>query len=333
MNATIQLGESVAAFAAAVREQLDDLTAEQIEDLTDGLEADLAEGAVDRSGAFEPGDARDYASELRASAGLPPRQSPRISVAASIADWRAGAVRHIRSSKFGAGLLDFLLSLRPLWWVLRGWLIFTLFAKFFSHYYGVIPDNVGGQLILVGAVVISVQWGRGRWLPPRLRAMPPISNLIAAVATAILTIAALAGSFSPLPTDSSESPLSYGLWYDGRQISNIFAYDAAGQPLQFVQLYTETGEPLTVLGERVGEMSWGHYTSDGSRLVPPASEFGSTDWNVFPLYSLAPQFGLGQGKEQLPQLPFERARPLVGADALVQTCEIPPAVDETSDEQ
>ena len=326
MNATtIQLSESVAAFADAVREQLDDLTAEQIEDLTDGLEADLAEGAVDRSGAFEPGDALEYARELRASAGLPPRESRRISLSASMAGWRAGAAGRIRSSKFGAGLLDFLLVLRPAWWALRGWALYTFIALWISRHLEVLPSNIFAWLFLLAFVAVSVQWGRGLWLPKSwLTPVRSLANTFAIIGLMIIAGSGLAAS----PTDATyDSQYTYGLWYDGEQIQNIFAYDAAGHPLEFVQLYTDRGEPLTTLGARGDEFSWMHYTDDGSRLVQPVSDAGSTAWNVFPLYSLAPQFGVGQGKEQLPQLPFEQARPLVGAENLVQTCEAPPEAE------
>ncbi|HRN30260.1 MAG TPA: hypothetical protein PK890_11260, partial [Terrimesophilobacter sp.] len=197
---------------------------------------------------------------------------------------------------------------------------------------GFFPDNIAGQLILCAVVVISIQWGRGRWLPNRLRWAPRASNIVAGIAVVMLTMMATAGSFSAASPVIVSSPYGFGLWYDGNEVQNIFAYDAAGQPLQFVQLYTEQGAPLTTLGARADD-TWAHYRSDGSRLVPPVSDAGSTAWNVFPLYALAPQFGMNEGKATPPPLPFEQARPLVGADSLLQTCEVAAEADRPVDEQ
>lgn len=319
--------DAATAFAHAVRQHLDDLPAEQIDELTEGLEADLLERAAETTDSDAFGDAHGYANELRDAAGLPPRgrRAGARTLSARLVVWRAELERSIRSNRIGAGLLDFALALRPLWWVLRGWLLFTIVAKPTSHYYGFVPDDLPRQVILAAVVVVSIQWGRGRWLPKRSTVLRTISNVIAVFAAVIVTAAALAGSFTQPTPSVDELPHNYGLWYDGNQVSNIFAYDAAGQPLQFVQLYTDTGEPLTTMGARADELWDARYLSDGSRLVPPASEHGSTAWNVFPLHTLPPQFGLGEGHEQQPRLPFDQARPLIGGDALVQTCEVPPA--------
>lgn len=74
-------------FAAAVREQLSDLPADDIDDLTDGLEADLTEQAADAAAADggtenaaptspERGDPVAYAAKPRSAAYLPPRREP-----------------------------------------------------------------------------------------------------------------------------------------------------------------------------------------------------------------------------------------------------------------
>lgn len=63
----------VIAFAAAVREALNDLPAEDVDELVDGLEADLTERAADGDADFEFGDPDLYAAELRSAAGLPDR--------------------------------------------------------------------------------------------------------------------------------------------------------------------------------------------------------------------------------------------------------------------
>ena len=62
----------VAAFVAAVRARLADLTDEEREELLGGLEADLSERLTE--GEADLGDPAAYAAELRAAAGLEVRR-------------------------------------------------------------------------------------------------------------------------------------------------------------------------------------------------------------------------------------------------------------------
>lgn len=322
---TIDLNERVSAFADAVRRHLDDLPIDQLDELTEGLEADLAASAADATDAsreFDPADALAYASELRAAAGLPPRSANarRVSVVDAVKEFTSTTANRIRASKFGAGLIDFLIALRPVWWVLRGWVLFVVVTSLASGRFEYLLLNPLAFVLLLLFVVVSVQWGRGRWLPTAwLRATRTVVSVFAIIALAYLGLGAVV--IASMPSSSSDPGVNYGLRLDDEPVQNIFAYDAAGQPLDFVQLYDGRGEPLTTVG-RSADM-WAHYLSDGSRLVPPESEAGSTAWNVFPLFSLSAEYGLGEGKATLPQRPFEQARPLVGAESLVQTCEVP----------
>lgn len=122
MTATIDLDLQVRKFAQAVRLELADLGPEEVEELTDGLEADLSEQAGDSDGSAH-GDPAEYASELRAAAGLPARtaERPKISriISAESARVSRRVVATIRSSKTGSSLLDFLASIRPVWWLAR----------------------------------------------------------------------------------------------------------------------------------------------------------------------------------------------------------------------
>lgn len=63
--------QRAAAFTAAVRARLSDLTPEELDELLDGLQGDLTERLADEAG--DLGDPRDYADELRQAAGLPDR--------------------------------------------------------------------------------------------------------------------------------------------------------------------------------------------------------------------------------------------------------------------
>jgi hypothetical protein len=68
-----------------------------------------------------------------------------------------------------------------------------------------------------------------------------------------------------------------GLVYNGREVTNIFAYDASGELLTRVQLYDQKGRPLYTVPE-----PWDH-TTDAPYLVPNANVHGRGGWNVYPL--------------------------------------------------
>ncbi len=101
MNTSVTHPE-VAAFVAAVRRALDDLTPDEIDDLTGGLEADLDDALTDggaTSGIERFGSPADYAAELRSAAGLPPRAATGDGARRAWSRWSARSV--------------------PSWW--RGW--------------------------------------------------------------------------------------------------------------------------------------------------------------------------------------------------------------------
>src|SRR5690606_29393851 len=129
MTTTVDI-EQVTEFARTVRGELADLGPDVIDELTDGLEADLADKLADG----EPlGDAAAYAAELRAAAGVAPASRLTVvdNVRANLADLRSrleGVAKH----PMVAAVIAFLVALRPLWWVLRGWALFYILAGFTS---------------------------------------------------------------------------------------------------------------------------------------------------------------------------------------------------------
>jgi hypothetical protein len=232
----------VHAFATAVRQRLRDLPAETVDELTEGLEADLAERLED-DGA-ELGDPAAYADELRSAAGL-----PRRSFTISVDDRRA--LDAIRS---------FLVAILPAWWVLRGVLVGTLLWLPFGPSAGAM-----WVLLTLPLVVVSVQWGRGRWLPERKL------NTVATIAAgaAGLTIAAVALN---TPTAAPPEPWQFGLTYGNAPLENLYAYDCEGRPLDAVQLFDRWGEPVAVDPYLIK-----------SPVTPNDAVGDEPLWNVFPL--------------------------------------------------
>lgn len=290
MGEPTTLDADIAAFAAAVRKRLDDLPADEIEDLTGGLEADLLDQAADGDDRLSLEDPDAYADELRASAGLPGRDDTTRAplgrrIRTRFDSLGASIRRSAESSTLGNWLLGFLLSLRPVWWVFRGWVSYQILAIYVGGPSALVPNSMVLWLLLLAVIVVSVQWGRGRWVPGRfmrvIRVAVSVVVILLAPFLAAWTVSEMASA------KSFEEDTSYlehdGLRLDGEQVINIFAYDAEGNPLTDVQLFDQDGNPLVTVGaSRVDE----DYDSNSVRdvvVVPREGHPSGTGWNVYPL--------------------------------------------------
>jgi hypothetical protein len=333
MTTTTLPGTEVAAFAAAVRAALSDLPPDDLDELTDGLEADLAERA-DESGS-DLGDPVAYAEELRAAAGYPPHPAAmHVSALEGLRtiprDFRRGW-DDFTTNRRVAAVVDFLVSLRPVWWVLRGLVIWVL-----------LTTMVGGGTnfwpLAVVLVVLSVQLGRGRmlgraWARWSLRAVSAV-----AIIAAPFVLAWGVGTWN----DAQWQAAYYGeqeywgstngLTQNGQQVDNIFAYDAEGKPIDEVQLYDQDGRPLNVTSD-TGAQWWD--AQDGSMLVPNGDVPGRAGWNVFPLahvndWSDYEDDGRIDDSEVSPaDFPLFLVKPLAGHEAPVEA--MTPTVPDGTD--
>jgi hypothetical protein len=326
MTTTTLPGTEVAAFAAAVRTALSDLPPDELDELTDGLEADLAERLDEAPDAAAGlGDPQLYAEELRAAAGYPPR-SARSHLGDTLPNLRTlpQELRRrwetlLASSPRVRAVVDFLVALRPVWWVFRGLAVYVIAITFLGLGYN------GGTWwpIAVGAIVLSVQLGRGRmlgrtWVRWLLRA----ASVVVIVAAPFMLQRALdtwanAGYYENAYYDQSSS--LPGLNRDGTQIDKIFAYDAQGNPIDQVQLFDQNGQPLNLTNDTSAQW-WD--AADGSMVVPSGDVPGRAGWNVYPLahvndWSDYEDDGMLDDTEITPtQFPFGTAKPL--ASQMVQ---------------
>jgi hypothetical protein len=177
-------------FATAVRSALSDLPKDEVDDLTDGLEADLAERADDPL-APALGSPADYAAELRAAAGIPVRRSGSAfatavtSVKHAWAEFAQRLTRHPAAS----GTLSFFVSLRPIWWVYRAWIVFLWSELGMGSGIHPLPANLASFLILTIALIVSVQFGRGRWMRwSGFRVLLALLNIVLVVSLPIVAI-------------------------------------------------------------------------------------------------------------------------------------------------
>jgi hypothetical protein len=295
-------------YAARVREHLLGLTAEQVDDLTDGLEADLADaladgpvpggegqaGPVDLIARF--GEPAAYASELRAAAGLPePERVERVRGRARLARAVTSRARRVRDGVSGwlgtqpwwPAVRDLLVSVRPIWWLGRAWVGYQLLAVGFDVNRGWVPTTFGGTVLLFLLVLVSVQWGRGHWLPRPLRWAVPVTSVLAVVLLVPAVATAHSHSYG-WRTEYVESGSAYvtqedGVWVDGMQVSNLFVYDADGNPLDDVQIYDDRGRPVRTTTDD-GWSSWSLPGVSGPwNFVAAQDEEGRSRWNVYPL--------------------------------------------------
>ncbi|MBX9245014.1 hypothetical protein ICW40_09345 [Actinotalea ferrariae] len=354
--------DHVAAYATAVRGQLDDLGPEQVDDLTDGLEADLAEALEDPAAAPAGdhlldlarrfGPAEVYAAELRAAAGLAPRagRAPAgrgTGVVHGVLDAgrrTAAAARDAAAPLLARPPVRWVVTqaraLAPLWWVVRAWCVYVIVTGIASIWYHApgaeryVPRSVGGVLLLVGLVVLSVRIGQaGR--PRDVLATPALAvlNLLALVALPTFVgdaHAELAGRAGASPsTVYVETPVYVttppedGVRVDGMLVSNLFVYDAEGNPLSDVQIFDDRGRQVRTTYDD-GMQDWALPGVDELWAFGARTDAdGRARWNVYPLrgapadaWTLDQETGerTADGELRTPPAPFAKAPALVAPD-------------------
>ena len=304
----------VAGYAAAVRRALVGLGPEQIEDLTDDLEADLADALADERhnahghGVLEQfGPPDDYAAELRSAAGLAPvvveprHRTLRDWLGAPLAAARAGCGRvlaKLREQSFWPPVESFLVAVRPFWWIARAWIGYQA-AMYVAGATTLrwLPRGFLMWLLLGTAIVLSVQWGRGVWFRSGALAWVARAANIFAVIALMPVVVYLQGQthnwesaynqsgyYQPVQTEVvfKDTPVD-GVVVDGIQVSNLFAYDAEGNPLTDVQIFDDRGRPVRTTFDNGSGQWFFPETKEPWSFVSRADADGRQRWNVYPL--------------------------------------------------
>ena len=246
--------EEITAYVEAVRAALSGLPEATRDELLEDLPEHLAEVAADDVGplADRLGPPAVYAAELLASAGFvggfpdPPARTDRIAEArAAIADW----LREIDARTgplFGAARAsEFLLLLRPAWWVLRGYLAAMVVAWVLdssAQPMGVLPRIGGSDLValvlLAGGILASI------WLGRRSRQTTNGPRYALWAGNAVLVLVALAG-FNHVDGRSRD------VFYDDANytdpyghVRDVFVYDEQGRLIQGARLFDQDGQPI-----------------------------------------------------------------------------------------
>lgn len=262
--------DDVPSYVAAVRARLDDLSPDEVEELTGGLEADLAEALAgfDETPRERFGDPAAYADELRAAADLPPRREPQPTTTTDLRGQLVATfddqVEALRRLPWFPPVRDFLVVLRPAWWVLRAWVAVAALRQMFLGGSGIVGD-FGSLVLLLLAIVASVEIGRRSPLPGHAAsAALLLGNLLAVIALPFVVANASGPQTSYV--ENQVVPPQQGLWMDGAEVTNILPYDSQGRPLTGVQLYDDRGQPLLVT-------DWYGWDGSGERPPGPANVF------------------------------------------------------------
>lgn len=258
MNAATQaeITHYVEQVRSALADLPDQVRAELLEDLPEHLAEVLAEGdgtLVDRLG-----DPTEYAAELRTSAALDaPAEPVGLGRRAGVA-WRATRDRLGRVDRRVGPVLgyatasEFLRSLRPGWWVLRGYLAAMLFTHLlFGGISSPLPTPGGsvpaGLLLLTVAVTGSVWLGRrGLRSTRRPRLVVTVATALALVGFASYFLFGL-GSRSEGPhvvaSNGGAAYLAPPLPSTAAPL-DVYVYDSQGQLVEGARLFDENGEPI-----------------------------------------------------------------------------------------
>ncbi|WP_410591578.1 DUF1700 domain-containing protein [Amycolatopsis sp. lyj-23] len=195
--------------------------------------------------------------------------------------WLRSTVAKGREQEDAGKFLRYLGSLKPAWWVLCAVALVCFGLVLMLRQRGAV---VLLPFLLVAAVAAV-------WAGPRVRTdrrllwvAVPISAFVIGSALggfgAAIDLFARGTSSAPRPYYSSSAD-NYGndqLTYGGREVGNVYAFDAEGKPLTEVYLYDEEGRPITVT--RYGcERASGSRQKIGqdNRFPRPKIEEGVTD--------------------------------------------------------
>ena len=245
-------------YVAAVRSLLWSLPADERDELLDDLAAHLAELAAEEGPSLRDrlGPPSTYASEFVTSAGV-------------AVDGSNDVTRRVRQAiQLPPAVRSRLESLRPAWLVLRPFVIvFGGAAALTGHLFG----DVGAAEIIALAVVSAALIGLSQRLTGGWDRLATVAGIIGTV----IVIGSLSNGRQYIYVDNSGygGPTGVLTRGDGRVVTNIWAYDAEGNPID-VFLFDQTGRPIDDVGtdgydDRTGEQLRSQVRTDpDGRPVP-----------------------------------------------------------------
>jgi hypothetical protein len=241
-------------YVFAVRAALGDLPESLRDELLEELPEHLAEVLADGDGSLidRLGSPEAYAADLRTTAGFvggfpdPPGRTDQLKELGDAALVRLRVLDVRLGPLFGAAKAsEFLVLLRPAWWVLRGYLAAMVLAWMLDDSgqpIGLLP-RIGGSeavalVLLAAGILTSIWFGRRSF---QLAKWPQWALYAGSV---VLVLVALAG-FSE--ADGSSRGSNYtDVGYDNPYgtIEDLFIYDEQGRLVPNARIYDQNGAPV-----------------------------------------------------------------------------------------
>ncbi|WP_433495030.1 HAAS signaling domain-containing protein [Micromonospora sp. CA-248089] len=247
-------GQEITDYADRVRAALVDLPPGVRDELTEDLPEHLAEVAAEGEGALVDrlGTPEAYAAELRAAAGAGEGRRPARFHRLAEAREQAATQLRLLDRQLGPVLghetvSDFLRPLRPAWWLVRGWLAALIVAWMVDGRSGLVPRLDGnssmGLLLLIGAIVASMWWGRRS---AGITGWRRQLHQIATAALLLFSIAVLAEVDERADTDVYGSYEQTSVDHRYERIEDVFVYDQQGRLIRDARLFDQNGVPITL---------------------------------------------------------------------------------------
>ena len=314
--------DQVTAYLYAVRAALGDLPEATRDELLEDLPEHLAEVLADSGGTLVErlGPPEEYAAELRASIGFvggfpdpPPDRNAELRAAVLL---RLGQADRRLGPLIGYPLVsDFLVLLRPAWWVLRGYLaamVLAWLANGGSQSMGLLPRIGGSSLValalIVACVIGSIWFGRRSF---SLAAGPRVGLYAGSV---VLVLVGLGGFLYADSTQvNSDSGYSDGSTYTdvsnpADNVQDVFVYDNQGRLIEGARLFDQDGTAITLgnpycTDEDTGESA--HSKQMGYPYCPQAAPFA----NPSAERSAGPSPSAGSASTGVPSTPVSPSAP------------------------
>jgi hypothetical protein len=246
--------DDISTYVEAVRAALADLPSATRDELLEDLPEHLAEVQAEDTGSLVDrlGTPEAYAAELRATAGPAAPAEP----VDPYAEFRETMLRRMHAADAWIGraigyerVSDFVVLLRPAWWVLRGYLAAMAIAWVLDDGgpIGLVP-RIGGSdfvavVLLSAAVLASIWLGRrsvhqpwGPWPRYAIYAGSVLLVLVAIAGFATADGNVRSGGYTTVDYGNNGGPYE--------DVQDVFVYDREGHLVNGARLFDQDGQPI-----------------------------------------------------------------------------------------
>lgn len=246
------IGEDVRRYVLDVQEALRDLAPEDVDDLTAGMTADLTEMIAERGGTARDhlGTPERYAQDLRVAAGFPEsppaaRNGGVVTGMRILADRARTGLAEVRAhNPVVDGIADFVVSLRPAWWLARGVFVAALLLLVIGASWGVpvllvLAGLSAGVSVIVGRHTVAGSGGPGTAIA---RVLFDVGGVLGGCATLLVVTTMVLPPTAVASTGFA--PSTPGALAGA---ANLYVYDELGERVETARIFDAEGNPVTLM--------------------------------------------------------------------------------------